>query len=208
MSTLKPEQEFTQLASAERVAKTAAALEANGMHAIVLESGEEARGCVLEMIPAGAEVHNPPSRTLEQIGVAADIENSVAFHASRPRLHVLDRKTQQGEIRRLAASPDVVVGSVHAITEQGQVLVASASGSQLGAAAFGAGTVIWVVGTQKLVPTLEEGLRRIREYSYPLEDARARQVYGQPSAINKILVVNGERPGRITVVLVKEQLGF
>jgi len=153
-------------------------------------------------------VHNPPSRTLEQIGVAADIENSVAFHASRPRLHALDRKTQQGEIRRLAASPDVVVGSVHAITEQGQVLVASASGSQLGAAAFGAGTVIWVAGTQKLVPTLEEGLRRIREYSYPLEDARARQVYGQPSAINKILVVNGERPGRITVVLVKEQLGF
>ena len=208
MSTLKPEQEFTQLASAERVAKTAAALEANGMHTIVLESSEEARGCVLEMIPAGAEVHNPPSRTLEQIGVAADIENSVAFHASRPRLHALDRKTQQGEIRRLAASPDVVVGSVHAITEQGQVLVASASGSQLGAAAFGAGTVIWVVGTQKLVPTLEEGLRRIREYSYPLEDARARQVYGQPSAINKILVVNGERPGRITVVLVKEQLGF
>ncbi len=87
-------------------------------------------------------------------------------------------------------------------------MLASALGTQLSAAAFGAGTVIWVVGTQKLVRTLDEGLRRIREYSYPLEDARTRGAYGQPSAVNKILIVNGELHGRIKVVLVKQKLGF
>ncbi len=208
MTTLIPNQEFSHPAAEDRVMRTAAALEAHGMHTIVLDSREEALSCILEMIPSGTEVYNPPSRTLEQIGVAAEIEHSTSFQSLRSRAFSMDRKTQQREIRRLVASPDVVVGSVHAITEQGQVLIASASGSQLSAAVFGAGTVIWVVGTQKLVATLEEGFRRIREYSHPLEDARTREAYGQPSVVNKVLVVNGEQPGRITIVLVKEELGF
>jgi hypothetical protein len=121
----------------------------------------------------------------------------------------LNYQTQVDEMRKIGASPDYVVGSVHAVTEQGQVLVASASGSQLGPYASGSGTVIWVVGAQKIVPDLEEGFRRINEYSYPLEDARAQEAYGMSSAINKILIVNGEfRPRRITVVLVKERLGY
>ena len=110
----------------------------------------------------------------------------------RARLHSLDRVTQRNEMRKLGASPDVLVGSVHAITEQGEVLIASAVGSQLGPAAFGAGAVIWVVGTQKLVRTLEDGFRRIRQHSLPLESERTQRVYGQPSAINKLLIVNGE----------------
>ena len=208
MITLTPNPEFNHLASDEQVANTAHSLEANGLHTLIADNGDQARTHVLEMIPPGAQVYNPPSRTLEQIGIAADIETSTRFQPLRARIRSLDRATQQREIRQLTGSPDVVVGSVHAITEQGQVLIASASGSQLGAAVFGAGTVIWVAGTQKLVHTLEEGFRRIQEYSYPLEDERTRQVYGQPSAINKILIINGERPGRITVVLVKENLGF
>ena len=87
-------------------------------------------------------------------------------------------------------------------------MLASATGSQMGSAVFGADSVIWVAGTQKIVPSLEEGFRRIREHSYPLEDERTRNVYGRGSAINKILIVNGEQPGRITVVLVKQNLGF
>ncbi len=127
----------------------------------------------------------------------------------RAQLHTLDRVTQRNEMRKLGASPDVLVGSVHAITEQGEVLIASATGSQLGPAASGAGAVIWVVGTQKLVHTLEDGLRRIREHSLPLENERTQQVYGQASAINKLLIVNGEAyHGRITIVLVKHLLGF
>jgi L-lactate utilization protein LutC len=208
METLTPNREFEHLASEDQITNTVKALKANGIQTFVVATGEEARECVREMIPAGVEVYNSASRTLELIGLAGEIETSTRFQAVRPRLHALDRKTQMQEIRQRTSGPDVLVGSVQAITEQGQIMIASATGSQLGAAAFGANMVIWVVGAQKLVRTMEDGLRRIREYSYPLEDARTRQAYGQPSAINKILIVNGELPGRITVVLVKQNLGF
>ena len=112
-------------------------------------------------------------------------------------------------MRILGAAPDFVIGSVHAVTEQGQVMVASFSGSQLASYVYGAGSVIWVVGTQKLVRDIDEGLRRITEYSYPLEDARAFEAYGMRSGVNKLLVVHREfQPGRVTVVLVKENLGY
>lgn len=208
MTTLLPNPEFDRLATAEQVARTASALEANGMHTIVLDSGEEARDCVLEMIPAGAYVHNPPSRSLEQIGLKAAIETSTSIQNSRALTHTLDRRTEQRKLRQLMSSPDVVVGSVHAVTEQGEVLLASATGSQLAAPAFGADKVIWVVGTQKIVPNLDEGFRRIREYSYPLEDRRTRLAYAQQSSINKLLIVNAEQSSRITILLVKANLGF
>lgn len=208
MATLIPNREFSHLASEEQIARTVQALESNGIQTFVVDTGEEARDCVLGMIPSGVEVYNSASRTLELIGLAADIQNSTRFQPLRARLNTLNRETQQREIRRLTSGADVLVGSVHAITEQGQVLLASAAGNQLGAAAFGASSVIWVVGTQKLVRTLDEGLRRISEYCYPLEDARTRQVLGQPSAVNKVLIVNAERPGRIKIVLVKQALGF
>ncbi|HLZ61819.1 MAG TPA: LUD domain-containing protein [Ktedonosporobacter sp.] len=209
MATFQLNSEFTQLASEEQIAKTVQALEAHGMRAVVFETGEEARSYVLDLIPSGAEVYNSPSRTLELIGLAKEIEHPTRFQSVRAQLHALDHVTQRHEMRKLGASPDVLVGSVHAITEQGEVLIASAVGSQLGPAASGAGAVIWVAGTQKLVHTLEDGLRRIREYSYHLENERTHQVYGQATAINKLLIVNGEAyPGRITIVLVKQHLGF
>ena len=154
-------------------------------------------------------MYNSPSRTLEMIGLTEEIEHPTRFQSVHARLHALDRVTQRNEMRKLGASPDVLVGSVHAITEQGEIMIASAVGSQLGPAASGAGLVIWVVGTQKLVRTLDDGFRRIREYSFPLESERTQQVYGQASAINKLLIINGEAyPGRITIVLVKQNLGF
>jgi hypothetical protein len=200
--------EFSRLAPEAQIAGVVRALQANRFEAIVCDSGAEARAQVLGLIPPGAQVYASASRTLETIGLAAEIERATAFQSVRPRLRALDRATQMPEIRRLSSSPDVLLGSVHAITEQGQLLVASAAGNQLAAAAFGASRVIWVAGTQKIVRDLDEGLRRIREYSLPLEDARTRQVYGQPSAVNKLLVVNGDLPGRITVVLVRQNLGF
>jgi len=209
MATFISHSEFTQLASEEQIARTVQALEAHGIRAVVFETGEEARIYVLDLIPSGAEVYNSPSRSLELIGLAEDIEHPTRFQSVRARLHSLDRVTQRNEMRKLGASPDVLVGSVHAITEKGEIMIASAVGSQLGPAASGAGTVIWVVGTHKLVRTLEDGFRRIREHSLPLESERTQQVYGQASAINKLLIVNGEAyPGRITIVLVKQQLGF
>ncbi len=208
MTTFLEEAEFTGLASDDQVAITAQALEANGIHTIVVDTGEEARACVLRMIPLGVEVYNAPSRTADQIGLTEAIQTATTFHPLRSHLASLDHTTQRDTMRRLIASPDVVIGSVHAITEKGEVLLASATGSQISSEAFGAGTVIWVAGTQKLVSTLEEGFRRIRIYSYPLENERTQQVYGRPSAINKILVVNGDVPGRITLILVRQNLGF
>ena len=121
----------------------------------------------------------------------------------------MDRATQGDEIRRVTAAPDVMLGSVHAVTETGSLLAASMSGSQLAPYVAGAGRVILVVGTQKIVADLEEGLRRINEYAFPLEDARALEAYGIHSAVNKVLIINREIvPGRITVVLVDEVLGF
>jgi L-lactate utilization protein LutB len=209
MATYIADSEFTQLASEEQIAKTVQALSAHGMRVVVFETGEEARSYVLDLIPSGAEVYNSPSRTLELIGLAEEIEHPTRFQSVRTQLQALDRVTQRNEMRKLAASPDMLVGSVHAITEQGEIMIASATGSQLSPAASGAGMVIWVVGTHKLVHTLEDGLRRIREYSLPLESARTKAVYGQASAINKLLIVSGEAyPGRITIVLVKQLLGF
>ncbi len=208
METLVINQEFTRLASDGQIENTVQALEANGMRVCVFESGDEARDFVLSLIPSGAVVYNPPSRTIEQIGLKSEIESATRFQPLRSRLASLDKIKDEAVYRKLISSPDVTVGSVHAITEQGEVILASATGSQMGSAAAGASMVIWVVGAQKLVPTLEDGFRRIRLYSYPLEDARTRQVYGTPSAINKILIVNREQPGRITIVLVKQNLGF
>ncbi len=209
MATVISNSEFTQLASEEQIAKTVQALEAHGIRAVVFETAEEARKYVLDLIPSGADVYNSPSRTLELIGLEDDIQHPIRFQSVRARLNSLDHVTQRNEMRKLGSSPDVLVGSVHAITEQGEIIIASATGSQLGPAASGAGGVIWVVGTQKLVRTLEDGFRRIREHSLPLESERTQQVYGQASAINKLLIVNGEAyPGRITIVLVKQQLGF
>jgi hypothetical protein len=208
MDTLVPDLAFSILASDDQVTRTVQALEANHIQTIIVDTGDEARSRVLNLLPARGLVYQSASRTLELTGLAADIDHSTTFQPVRPLVRALDRATQQPEIRRLCASPDVLVGSVHAITEQGQVLVASAAGNQLGAAAFGASRVIWVVGIQKLVHNLDAGLRRIREYCQPLEDARTRVAYGQPSAINKILIVNGEQPGRITIILVKQNLGF
>lgn len=209
MATFLSNSEFTQLASEQQIEKTVEALQAHGIQVIVFDTGEEASKYVLNLIPDGAKVYNSPSRTLELIGVAEQIEHPTHFQSLRTQLYALDRVTQRNEMRQLLASPDVLVGSVHAITEQGEVLIASGIGSQSGPATFGAGRVIWVVGTQKLVRTLEDGLRRIREHSLPLESARTQQAYGQNSAINKLLIINAEtEPGRITIVLVKQQLGF
>lgn len=208
MATFVPNQEFTQLASEDQIMQTMQALEAHGIRTVVVETGEEARRRVLELIPDRAEVYNSPSHTLEVIGLESDILQATRFVPVRARLQTLDHTKEQRERRRVTASPDVLVGSIQAITQTGQVLLASASGSQLSSAAAGAGQIIWVVGSQKLVRTLEEGLQRIQEYCLPLEDVRTRQVYGQPSAINKLLIVQGEHiPGRITIILVKQPLG-
>src|SRR5439155_14264178 len=161
-----------------RVKRTIAALEANGITALRAANLAEARRLVLDLIPEGSEVHSGASQSLELAGVRDEIEESGRYEPLRPRIWSMDRNTQGDEIRRLGAAPDVMLGSVHAVTENGALITASMSGSQLGPYAMGAGQVILVVGTQKIVSDLEEGLRRIDEYAFLLEDARAQEAYG------------------------------
>ena len=200
---------FAAVAGDARVTRTAAALEANGISVLRAANAAEAKRIVLGLIPAGSQVHHGASQTLEVSRIAEEIERPGRYQALRPRISSMDRETQADEIRRLTSSPDVMLGSVHAVTETGSLVTASASGSQLGPYAAGAGKVILVVGTQKIVSDLEEALLRIDEYAFPLEDARAQAAYGMHSGVNKVLIVNREwMPGRTTVVLVDEALGF
>jgi YkgG family uncharacterized protein len=200
---------FGTPADEARVRRAAAALEANGITVLRAADAVEAKRMVMALIPDGAEVHHGASESLDVTGITDELEDSGRYDPVRPRIFSMDRATQADQIRRLGAAPDFMLGSVHAVTETGSLLTASMGGSQLGPYASGAGRVILVVGTQKIVSDIEEGLRRIDEYSFPREDARAQAAYGVHSGVNKVLIINRElTPGRITVVLVDEALGF
>src|SRR5881397_1484882 len=192
-----------------RVKRAMAALQANGIAVLRASDAAAAKRFVLDLIPDASSVHQGASQTLDVLGITNEIEKSGRYAALRPRIWSMDRDTEADEIRRLGAAPDVMLGSVHAVTESGALLAASMGGSQLGPYASGAGRVILVVGTQKIVWDLQEGLRRINEYAFPLENARAQAAYGIHSAVNKVLIINREIvPERITVVLVEKALGF
>ena len=208
-STKSSKQAFSELATDTQIERVVNALEANGIHAIIAENGEEARRIFFELIPEGAEVFLGASVTLETLGIKDEVDTSGRYEALRPKMFAMDRATQGREIRKLGGAPDYAAGSVHAVTEDGQVLIASNTGSQLGPYASGAGHVIWVVGAQKIVKDLNEGFRRIYEYDLPLETEHMRQLYNAPTSVNKVLVVNREiRPNRTTMILVKEEVGY
>ena len=203
---LFPNMEFAKLATDDQLNRTATALEANNIHAIIVDDGIEAKRIFFELVPDGAEIYLGASVTLEKLGIRDDVDKSGRFDALRPKMFAMNRQTQAREIRKLAGAPDYAAGSVQAVTEDGQVLIASNTGSQLGPYAISAGKVIWVVGSQKIVKDLNQGLRRIQEYCYPLEEEHMRQLYNMGTAVNKVLIVNRElRPGRTTMIIVKKR---
>lgn len=200
---------FATPAGNDRLDRVAAALEETGVTVIVVDTGAEAAEKALSLIPDGVEVFDSSSETLNAIGLSQAIASSTRFNAVRPKLLELYAAGDRDGMRRIGATPDYIVGSVHAVTEDGEVVVGSGTGSQLGPYAYTAKNVIWVVGHQKLVGTLEEGLQRVREYSYPKESARVFAMAGRPGALNRILILNREFvPGRTTAILVREELGF
>ncbi len=206
---MKPNEKYGQLASEEVIQKAVKALQANNFQVEVVEKGEEAKKKALELLSSGAEVFTMTSQTLEAIGLDKEINESGKYNAVRPKLMAMDFKTQAREMAKLGAAPDWVVASVHAVTEDGHLLIASNTGSQLSSEAYAGGKIIFVVGTQKIVKDTVEGLKRIYEYCLPLEDERAQKAYGMKSNISKILIINKEvMPDRIFIFLVKEKLGF
>jgi hypothetical protein len=203
-----PATSFAEPAPAPRLERAAAALTAHGFTVEILDDAAAARTRIKELIPEGASVFTGASETLRLSGIEADINKSGRYDALKSR-PPMDRVTQRNEIWAALSAPDVIVGSVHAVTETGSLVIASASGSQLPGYAGGAAHAIWIVGAQKVVPDLPAALRRVEEHCLPLESDRARKIHGQPSAINRLLILNAEHePGRGTVLLLREAIGF
>jgi len=200
--------DFTTAASEAQLASLAERLRERNFEVQVVDSASDALSAVLERIPAGSEVHSGKSKTLEDAGVFKSLMESGKYTFLRNQLFQMDRQTQMREIRKLGASPDFMVGSVQAVTEAGQLVAASASGSQLGPYASGAGQLILVLGSQKIVRDLETALGRIREYVQPYEDARLREQLGIGTQLARILILERDfRPGRTTIILVREPIG-
>lgn len=205
--SMKTLEKYSDLANEASIKKTIEALVSNGIHAFLVNNKDEARGKIVELIPHHSEIMTMTSVTLEETGINSLIKESPEFISMREKL--TKGGMEEMEKRRLWAAHEWVIGSVHAVTEDGQVMIASATGSQLPSYAYGASNVIWVIGTQKIVKDLDEAMKRLYEYVFPLENERAMKAYGMKSWVNKILLINKEvTPGRIHIIFVQEKLGF
>ena len=199
---------FTALPDDDTLAATVVALEEHGFSVEVVEDLDAARRATLNRIPAGSTVMTNTSVTLDETGVADAVNGDGPYESSRNKMFALDFQTQVQDMKAIAGQPDYALGSVHAVTRDGTLVIASASGSQLASYAWGAANVILLVGAQKLVPTLDAAHERIYQHSLKLEDARAQAAYGQHSSVGKILEIHQELPGRIHIILIRQRIGF
>jgi hypothetical protein len=202
-------EDFVSPASEETIQRVAERMRERNIEVVVVDDGAAARDMVLVRLPEGAEVHSGKSQTLQDAGILDALHDPGRYDALRPRYLKMDRQTQAREIRKLISGPDYMLGSVSAVTEDGVLVVASASASQLGPYASTAGKVILVVGSQKIMPDLETALRRVRDYVLPWEDAQVRKAMNRGSFVGKILLVEREWvDGRMTVLLVRLPIGI
>jgi hypothetical protein len=207
-TTTNPDR-FTTLPDEAALSATVVALEEHGFSVEVVADLDAARQAVLNRIPEGSSVMTNTSVTLAETGIADAINDGDGrWESARNKMFALDFATQAQEMKVIGGQSDYALGSVHAVTRDGTLVIASASGSQLASYVWGAANVIFVVGAQKLVPTLEAAHQRIYQHSLPLEDVRAQAAYGQHSQVAKILEIHQEMPGRIHVVLIRQQVGF
>jgi YkgG family uncharacterized protein len=208
MSTTDTSERFTALPDDETIAATVVALEEHGSSVEVVDDFDAAREAVLARIPEGSSVMTNTSVTLNETGIADAINNGGPYDAARNQMLALDFETQAQEMKAIGGQPDYALGSVHAVTRDGTLVIASASGSQLASYAWGAANVIFVVGAQKLVADLDAAHERIYAHSLKLEDARAIAAYGQNSSVGKVLEIHQELPGRIHIVLIRQVVGY
>lgn len=203
--------DFSQLATDESILKAKLSLEKNGISVKIASNISEAKEMALSSIPEGSEVMTATSTTLDQLDLTPHFNDSGKYNSVKSQLSKLNRETDSLKMQKLGASPEYVIGSVHAVTHDGKVIVASGSGSQLPAYSYGAPHVVWLVSTKKIVENIDEGMKRIYEHTLPLEDARMKKVYGPDAGSNprKILIFNAEaNRERINLIFIKENLGF
>jgi len=204
--------DYTNLAHPDALSRSAAALTEHNFHPVIVNSKEEALTKIQELIPAGASVNNGASRTLEQLGFV-DLLKSGEHSWKNLHGETLEEEdpAKQGLLRKQHTVSDYYLGSVHALTETGELVIASATGSQLPGIAYNAQNLILVVGAQKIVATLTDAFDRIQKHVIPLEDENMRQKYGMGTLLAKTLVLHQEHPmmGRnVHVLIVNESLGF
>jgi hypothetical protein len=197
---VKPASEATLEALAER-------LRARNFEVVILDDGAAAKAEVLARVPEGSQVHTGKSKTLEDIGIFQEFMDNEKYDFIRRRTLKMDRQTQLDEMRKAGAAPDIMVNSAHAVTEAGQIVMTSATGSQIGPIAYGAGKLILVIGSQKVVPDLNTALRRIEDYVIPYEEDRLNVAHGV-AKMNRTLILEGDHtPGRTTIILVRQPIG-
>jgi acyl-CoA hydrolase len=208
MSMTDASDRFTTVPDAQELAATVVALEEHGFSVEVVDGPEDARAAVLARIPAGSSVMTNTSVTLQETGIADAINDGGPYESARNKMFALDFETQAQQMKAIGGQPDYALGSVHAVTRDGTLVIASASGSQLASYAWGAASVIFVVGAQKLVSDLDAARQRIYQHTLKLEDARAQAAYGQHSYVGKVLEIHQELPGRIHIVLIRQPIGY
>jgi hypothetical protein len=192
------------------VERTVKAIENRGIHVIPAENGDKALAALGALIPSGAEVMNGSSTTLAEIGYDDLIASG---RSGWKNVHDLitaeDDGAKRAELRRKSVTADYFISGANAIAETGEIVACDASGSRVGAWPFAAGHLVIVAGTNKIVPTLDDALRRVWDYAYRLEDARAKRAYGIPSVIGKCIILAHEmNRGRVTLILIREALGY
>lgn len=202
--------DYNHIPSDHRLEKAVEALQQNGVSVTVVADKQAAVNKLLELVPEGSQVMTMTSTTLDQLGATAIFNESGKYQSVKQQLSTMNRETDHLEMQKLGAAPDYAVGSIHGLTEHGEIVVVSNTGSQLPAYAYGANHVVWVVGAQKLGHDLASVLERIEKHVLPLESERARKAYGvEGSNISKVLIINKEvNPNRLHLILVKEVLGF
>ena len=202
-------QDFESPTSETTLEQVAEKMRERNIEVVIVNNGEEARQIVLERIPAGAEVHTGKSKTLKDAGIFDALQEPEKYDWLRNKFMKMDRKTQGREIRKLIAAPDFMLGSVQALTEDGILVISSATASQIGPYANTAGKVILVVGSQKIVPDLDTAFKRIREHVQPWEEAQLRAAANIWTYVGKILIIEREWiKERMTVILVREPIGI
>ena len=198
---------FVEPASEVKLEALAERMRARNFEVVIVDDGAAVKAEVLSRVPEGSQVHSGKSKTLEDAGIFDEFMNNENYDFIRRRTMKMDRNTQLDEMRKAGAAPDIMVNSAHAVTEAGQIVMTSATGSQIGPIASGAGKLILVIGSQKVVPDLDTAFRRIEDYVIPYEEDRLNVAHGV-ARMNRTLILEGDHtPGRTTIVLVRQPIG-
>jgi L-lactate utilization protein LutB len=201
---------WSKIPGNKEIEETISSLKNRGFRVFLVENKEEALEKIKELIPKGAEIMYGSSTTLEEIGFFSFLQSKKTLWKDlSEEIKKENDQTKRQDLRRKAVVSDYFLGSVNAISKNGELVACDASGSRVGAYLFAAKNLILVSGIQKITPNLESAIKRVREYVFPLENERAKKIYGMSSATAKWVIIEKEFiPNRITIILVKEKLGF